>query len=241
MLGRVSAMTTVDSRFATLMVSETFKTVQGEGPSTGRLASFIRFGGCNLQCSWCDTPYTWDARRFDLRKQMARRTVDDLVAEVRGHGTRLVVLTGGEPLLHQEQPAWQRLLECLETDIEVETNGTRRPNDDTTNRCRFNVSPKLAHAGDPAGDRIVPAVLADLVATRRAVFKFVVRSVADFPEVRAIRDAVGIPDHLIWIMPEGTRPSTATPAPHLADAVVDAGWNLTARLHVIMWGNQKGR
>ena len=51
----------------TLPLSEVFgPTFQGEGPHAGRRCAFVRLGGCNLSCEWCDTPYTWDATRYDL-------------------------------------------------------------------------------------------------------------------------------------------------------------------------------
>ena len=63
-MGRVPAeLTPADGG---LVVAEVFgPTFQGEGPSTGQRAGFVRLGRCNLDCSWCDTPYTWDWERFD--------------------------------------------------------------------------------------------------------------------------------------------------------------------------------
>jgi 7-carboxy-7-deazaguanine synthase len=56
-----------------LVVSEVFgPTIQGEGPHAGQRAAFVRLGGCNLTCTWCDTAYTWDARRYDLRAELHR-------------------------------------------------------------------------------------------------------------------------------------------------------------------------
>lgn len=61
-----------------LVVSEVFgPTHQGEGPHAGQLCAFVRLMGCNLSCSWCDTPYTWDASRYDLKAEGHRMTVED--------------------------------------------------------------------------------------------------------------------------------------------------------------------
>jgi 7-carboxy-7-deazaguanine synthase len=231
----------------TLVVAECFgPTVQGEGPSAGRRASFIRLGGCNLHCSWCDSKYTWDASRFDLRAELTRRPVDGLAAEVASHGTGLVVITGGEPLLHQDQPAWPRLLATLAAagaDIEVETNGTQPPAAETSRWVtQFNCSPKLANSGDPPGLRIVPEAVAGLLATGRAVFKFVCRDLGDLEETRHLAAGHSIPPGLVWIMPEGTNAATICKRlADLADPAIAAGFNLTTRLHVLAWGDERGR
>lgn len=232
---------------ATLVVAEVFgPTVQGEGPSLGRRASFIRLGGCNLSCTWCDTPYTWDADRFDLRTELARVPVDQLAVRTLAGGPGLVVITGGEPLLHQTQPGWDALLDTLtaaDVDIEVETNGTRAPTAATTCAVtRFNVSPKLAHAGDPEPARISPGVIAELRTTGKAVFKFVCRTPADVEETGRYTTAWRIPPSRVWVMPEGTTPATL--GEHLAaiaDPAIAAGFNVTTRLHVLAWGDERAR
>jgi len=232
----------------TLVVAEVFgPTFQGEGPSAGRLASFIRLGGCNLHCPPCDSKFTWDASRFDLRKEMTRRPVDDVARQALGYGARLIVISGGEPLLHQAQPGWAPLLARLRAarcEVEVETNGTMVPNDATTALVtRFNVSPKLrAMDGDPESARIVPAAIAALWATRRAVFKFVCSSPADVDEAAATTKRLGIYPHKVWIMPEGTTAEKITASLRvLADPAREAGFNLTTRLHVLAWGDERGR
>lgn len=231
-----------------LVVAETFgPTAQGEGPSLGRRCSFLRLGGCNLHCPNCDTAYTWDASRYDLRKEMSRRPVSGIVAELLRHGTRMVVITGGEPLLHQEQPGWTALLATLRAarwEVEVETNGTRMPNSSTLALVtRFNCSPKLrAMAGDPEEARIIDDVLRELWASRKAAFKFVCESHDDVDEVVELTRRVGIAPHKVWIMPEGTKAETITATlRELADPALEAGFNLTTRLHVLAWGDERGR
>jgi len=66
---------------------EIFKSLQGEGRNTGRPCVFVRFAGCNLNCPWCDTDIT---ERFSL-------SLEDLVAEIKSHECKSVILTGGEP------------------------------------------------------------------------------------------------------------------------------------------------
>ncbi|WP_158884033.1 7-carboxy-7-deazaguanine synthase QueE [Amycolatopsis anabasis] len=241
----VSAPATAD----TLVASEVFgPTVQGEGPTAGRRASFVRLGGCNLACSWCDTPYTWDGSRYDLRAELARKPVRDIVDRALVGDPGLVVISGGEPLLHQHQPGWTRLLWALRragVDIEIETNGTVAPTPATLNidlNVRFNVSPKLAHSGDPAERRIRPEVLTALVESARASFKFVCATPADVDEAAELVHRYEMGPGNVWISPEGT--SVDTIVGHtkiLADRVVEHGFNLGTRLHVLAWGNERGR
>jgi organic radical activating enzyme len=231
----------------TLTVSEVFgPTIQGEGPTSGHPASFIRLGGCNLTCTWCDTRYTWDARHHDLRKELRRWPVGAVLDEVLAHGTPIVVITGGEALLHQSQPAWGRLLTLLNgagRQVEVETNGTVAPSGLTAELAtRFNVSPKLAHAGGPAGRRIRPEALRALHATGKAVFKFVCCEPADLREAGEAARQAGIPPDLVWIMPEGTDPAALVARMKaLAGPATTAGYNLTTRMHILLWGDERGR
>jgi len=226
-----------------LVVSEVFgPTVQGEGPSLGRRAAFVRLGRCNLDCRWCDTAFTWDWERYDPAVELSERPVADVVAQVEGMGVERVVITGGEPLLQQ-----RRLLPFLEAaeargwTVEVETNGTLAPTDATARLVgQFNVSPKLANSGVAAERAIVAPALRALLATRKAAFKFVVAELADLDEVQAIVDE----HHLspVWVMPEGTTPEAVLDGGRrLAEAVIARGWQLTTRLHVLLWGDERGR
>lgn len=82
----------------TLPVMEAFHTLQGEGAFTGQAAFFIRLGGCDVGCTWCDVKESWD---MDAHP---RRSVDDLVRQASERPARIVVITGGEPLLHDLGP-----------------------------------------------------------------------------------------------------------------------------------------
>jgi organic radical activating enzyme len=230
-----------------LVVAEVFGvTVQGEGPSCGRRASFIRLGACNLHCTWCDTPYTWDASRFDLRQELTRRPVTEIARRALVGDPGLVVITGGEPLLHQNRPGWTALLDELTKApvvVEVETNGTVAPTMETAWRVdRFNVSPKLAHAGDPEAARIRPDAIEALRATGRAAFKFVCATEADVAEAARWADTWHLHPSTVWIMPEGTtREAVHEHLAAVADPAIAAGFNLTTRLHVHVWGDERAR
>ena len=81
-----------------LPVMESFYTIQGEGFHQGRAAYFIRLGGCDVGCVWCDVKDSWDADRHP------RLAIDELVAAASAYPGRLAVITGGEPLMHDCGP-----------------------------------------------------------------------------------------------------------------------------------------
>jgi len=86
--------TTLPVQAASLPVMESFYTIQGEGHHQGKAAYFIRLGGCDVGCVWCDVKDSWEAARHP------QRSIPDLVAEAAAHPGRLAVITGGEPLMH---------------------------------------------------------------------------------------------------------------------------------------------
>ena len=85
---------TVNSPAVVLPVMEAFYTIQGEGFYQGRAAYFIRLGGCDVGCVWCDVKESWDANRHP------KLEINDIVAEAAKLPARLAVVTGGEPLMH---------------------------------------------------------------------------------------------------------------------------------------------
>src|SRR5690554_2889503 len=100
-----------------LPVMEHFLTIQGEGAHTGRTAYFIRLGGCDVGCVWCDVKESWPMEGH------ARMEVDELVDLAVESGAEVVVITGGEPTLHDLAPLTEKLTEeGLRTHIE--TSGT---------------------------------------------------------------------------------------------------------------------
>lgn len=99
---------------AYLPVMESFYTVQGEGFFSGTPAYFIRLGGCDVGCVWCDVKESWDVSQFDWF------SVEDIVEDAKKSGTHVVVVTGGEPLMYDLTVLTKSLQEAgLQANIET--------------------------------------------------------------------------------------------------------------------------
>ncbi|MES1160592.1 MAG: 7-carboxy-7-deazaguanine synthase QueE [Bacteroidota bacterium] len=85
---------TSDKKVGVLPVMEAFYTIQGEGFHKGKAAYFIRLGGCDVGCVWCDVKESWDASAHP------RLSITEIVDAAGAHPGRLAVVTGGEPLMH---------------------------------------------------------------------------------------------------------------------------------------------
>jgi 7-cyano-7-deazaguanosine (preQ0) biosynthesis protein QueE len=224
-----------------LTISEVFgPTFQGEGPSVGQRAGFVRLGRCNLDCDFCDSGFSWDWTIYDPDKELSTSDTEAVLRQLEGMHVDLVVITGGEPLLQQH--AIVPLLEgCRERGwrVEMETNGTIRPAVAEGLVTQWNVSPKLANSGIPLPRRYRPDVLRAFEATGRAVFKFVVTAPAELDEIAVMANECGL--STIYVMPEGTDAATVTHRlQELAEPVLERGWHLTPRLHILIWGDRRG-
>lgn len=239
---------------------EIFRSIQGEGRNMGRLRTFVRLSGCNLQCTWCDTPYTWNWHGtqwpHDLDRQGAPHKFDpdeetvalppeavaERVAQLPSEG---VVLTGGEPFVQAR--ALPSLIRALKAGlpgllVEIETNGTIAPAPPLLDAIDLlMVSPKLGHAGNRLGSALRPRALRALAATAKAEFKFVARDPADVAEVQSLAAEYGIVPSRIYIMPEGrSGREVSERGAALIDTVIAAGFNYSDRLHLHLFGDRRG-
>lgn len=228
----------------TVPLSEVFgPTFQGEGPHAGRRCGFVRLGLCNLSCEWCDTPYTWDHTRYDVKAECPDTPITQVAAAVEQLGVDVVVLSGGEPLMHAAKlPALFAATHGVQW--HVETNGTIVPPDWwAANVTHTTVSPKI-NTGDPAKKRLKARPLAAWAAhaaAGSAIFKFVVVDEEELAVIAELVAEYGIPPSAVWVMPEGTTAETVTDRhAQLADAILAAGFNTTTRLHVLLWGDRRG-
>ena len=105
---------------STYQIVEKFVSINGEGRRAGELAAFIRFKGCNLQCSYCDTSWANESGC-----ESERLTKEEILSWIRETGVKNVTLTGGEPLLRK---GMEELIEAILEDpsqrVEIETNGS---------------------------------------------------------------------------------------------------------------------
>ena len=230
---------------------EIFASVQGEGPSMGMPVAFMRLSRCNLACVWCDTAYTWhfqgderphrDGVEYDRKANQLSLPEDEVAARIMALGQSRLVITGGEPLL--QAPALARLLELLpDVSVEIETNGTTKAPAPLDIRIdQFNVSPKLAHSGNPADLALIPERLDAYATDPRAWFKFVIAAPADLDEVLALRDRYRFKRDHVFLMPEGTDSATLREREQwLAPLCVEHGFRMSDRLHIHLFGDTRG-
>jgi len=224
-------------------ISEIFYSIQGEGILAGVPSVFLRTSGCNLRCTWCDTPYTsWNPEGDDL-------PLETIVADVRGRGSRHVVVTGGEPMIQQEIVQLTKRLKDLDLHITIETAGTvYQPV-----RCDLmSISPKLANSTPALREegrwaaqhdrlRYQPGVLKQLMAEYPYQLKFVVADPGDLAEVETILKETNADRDRVVLMPEGTNSETLSERAHwLVEICKRGGFRYGPRLHIDIYGNQRG-
>jgi len=215
-------------------IAEAFFSIQGEGPTAGLPAVFIRLQGCSIGCRWCDTKYSWDSAgglEVDL---------DALMAEASTHPCRRVVITGGEPL---ESPLFLPLATALDQrafEIEVETSGTREPPREASPTIQWNVSVKLAGSGVEEARRINARAIRAFL-ERAAWWKFVVADERDLAEVLRLAEGFGLPRERILLQPEALRREELIErSPWVIEACKRHGFRFSPRLHILVWGARRG-
>ena len=215
-----------------MIVTEIFPSVQGEGKTVGQPAVFLRLGGCNLRCAWCDSKYTYEDGKTGNGDNEVY-TVDEVLEMITGYPIHRLIVTGGEPLLQQKELG--ELLRKLEGYVvEIETNGSVRSEIDTE-VTQFNVSPKLSGSGvEPYPLQILPS--------RKTTYKFVISRPEEVQEVQLYAKCYQIPSDQIWLMPEGmNKEALFEKELWLAPLAEQCGYHFTQREHIIMWGNVRGR
>ena len=217
------------------LAEKPFYGFQGEGPTQGKNSLFIRFKGCNLSCSLCDSKYAKDgSSEYEIAE-------NDLTRMMQNSGN--VIFTGGEPLLHI--PKLKNLLLYTDrygTSIEVETNGTLET--DLYDFCRrgvqFNISPK----GNIELDKPVntePYMLKKIRGYDNYCVKFLLEKDSDIEYVKEVRSTYNIPNDKIYIQPVGIdRETIYKTVEKYYNIIIKNSWNLSTRLHVLFFNNKRG-
>lgn len=224
-----------------MVISEIFHSIQGEGPTAGRPAVFVRLGVCNLSCSFCDTSYTWKKGEEDYSDEANERVVTQIVELLKGHPyTNTVVWTGGEPMLQQREIVAvmdyltaalpRRLLEH-----EVETNATVRAQPEFDKRVlRYNCSPKTAISG--CGPYTI-----QLKDASKCTYKYVVGTKEDCAEALKEIERQKIPRDRCFFMVLGTTAKEMLErSPAIAEVCKREGIALCIRLQSILWDAKRG-
>lgn len=235
---------------STLTVSEVFYSIQGEGPTVGSPAVFLRLTGCKMGCRFCDTSTWRSGTRMVFKDVWEKIMVAIPSAEALCESVHLVI-TGGEPLLQQDAVIeflcsakdgflpHNRALHC----VEMETACTVMPNAALFHFVdRFNCSPKLANCGIPMKRRWHPMILNKFADQTGSIFKFVVRHPNSLREIRAFADKhSGVSRDRIYLMPQcQTRDGWNRYAPPVIEFCKQEGFTFSPRLQVALWDSTQG-
>ncbi len=226
-----------------MKISDIFYSIQGEGRLAGVPSTFVRLTGCNLRCTWCDTPYTsWvpEGKHF---------SVPEVLARVEQFPGRYAVVTGGEPLLSPEVVPLCAALRGRGFHVTVETAATVfRPVD-----CDLaSLSPKLSGSTPRERDggrfalrherlRLRPDVVRAFLERSDYQLKFVIDRDAELDEVETLLGQLpGVDRGKVLLMPQAvTREELAERGPRLAQACKERGFRYGPRLHVELFGNRR--
>ncbi|QOV91105.1 7-carboxy-7-deazaguanine synthase QueE [Humisphaera borealis] len=228
-----------------MKLSELFYSIQGEGKLVGVPSVFIRASGCNLRCTWCDTPYaSWNPEGDDV-------PVAEIMRQVAAIGAKHVVITGGEPMIMPDIEDLCVALKSAGHHITIETAATvwkDVPHD------LASLSPKLAnstptereegkYAAAHERQRLNYSVIQRFIDSAPVFqLKFVVAGEADLTEIEQILARLDdwTPADVL-LMPEGTDAATLNSRTHwVSEVCKKRGYRFCPRLHVMMYGNRRG-
>ena len=226
-----------------MQINEIFKSIQGEGPNFGKPAIFLRTAQCNLKCTWCDTKYTWDWKNYDYAKEVKEMTIEEIKEQLLDYEIKHLVITGGEPLLQQDDIA--DLLSFLKPDfyVEIETNCTILPNKMLTDLVdQWNVSPKTENSGNPLELYENDECYYFFANQENCFFKYVVENESDIPEIKKFVAKYNIPENRVQLMTQAsTKEEISAREKSISELAKANNFLFSPRLHVAMWGAQRGK
>ncbi len=228
-----------------MRISELFYSIQGEGKLVGVPSIFVRASGCNLRCTWCDTPYaSWNPEGENF-------TIDQITERVSAYSAHHVVLTGGEPMIMPDIVPLAEAIQSRGYHLTIETAATVfapvKPD-------LASLSPKLANSTpwQREGGRFAAAHEAhrlNLPVVQRLMdespdfqLKFVVAAETDLAEIESILARLtGWQPADVLLMPEGIDvPTLQSREGWIAEQCKDRGFRYCPRLHVTLYGNKRG-
>lgn len=223
-----------------LSISEIFHSLQGEGIYAGVPSSFIRLYGCNLACTWCDTPYASRPPSGSIESSML--DVAAVVAKIeRLPEAKHVVVTGGEPMLQPDVLELATNLTDAGHFVTVETNGTYWPDEMVCHLA--SLSPKLPGSQPNSVSAINTDCLNAWCRDYMCQLKFVIRNETDIQAALSVIDALSCPPprEQIFLMPEAcTLASISQTMPTLVESCKQTGLRYGMRLQLLLFGNRKG-
>ena len=226
-----------------MKISEIFKSIQGEGTNAGKPAIFLRTAECNLKCTWCDTKYTWDWKSFDYSKEVKEISIKDIRERIEQFNLRHLVITGGEPLMQQDDLA--ELLVFLKPDfyVEIETNGTILPNNALSTLVdQWNVSPKTKNSRNPLELCEDNECYAFFSKQKNCYFKYVVESKDDLMEIHNLMKKHRLEKNRVLLMTQAaTKGELLERESNVFLMSKENGLGFSPRMHVAKWGSQRGK
>ena len=186
---------------------ELFYSLQGEGYHQGKAAFFIRLAGCDVGCVWCDVKDSWDASKHPVL------SIEEIVAAAAAHPSRIAIVTGGEPLLHQLEP----LTTALKTagfQTHIETSGSSPMSGSWDWVC---LSPKKFKAALPEAIKAANEL------------KVVVFNNSDFAFANSFLKDIAV-DCKKYLQPEWDKSDAMTPLV-IEYIKANPSWELSAQLH----------
>ncbi len=222
-----------------LTKDKVFSTIQGEGLYSGVPSTFIRLSGCNLRCSWvdqgkkvlCDTPYS------SFYPENEAHTVKEIVNKVKTYSNNHIVITGGEPFLQENLKELVNELDSLAYFVTIETNGTLYF---PTKAHFFSISPKI-HL-NPQDSLNFQALKKFLELPHQ--LKFVVNEPHDIKIISELHEALSkssIRKVNTYLMPQGvTKESIDEKLKWIVPMALEYGFAVSDRLHLRLWGKQRG-
>ena len=215
-----------------MKVVEKFISINGEGPKAGELSVFIRFKGCNLNCSYCDTK--WANEADCIYEELSPY---DILLYIISSDIKNVTLTGGEPLLQKDMPLLLELLgQYGDIRTEIETNGSVDISPYTgKNRPYFTMDYKLPSSGEE--NRMLLSNF-DLLRQEDAV-KFVIGSFEDMEKARDVTEKYNLADKCgVYFSPVFGQTEPADMAEYMAEHKLNK-IRLQLQLHKFIWAPDK--